>query len=115
MQRRPWVIGNWKMNGSIAANEHLLSGLLARMDRWGTEDAAEVSVAVPSTYLFQAMMRLKGSRLSWGAQDVSDESGGAFTGEVSAAMLTDFKAAFSLVGHSERRGRHGETDALVAA
>lgn len=115
MQRRPWVIGNWKMNGSIAANEHLLSGLLARMDQWGTDDAAEVSVAVPAPYLFQAMTRLKGSRVSWGAQDVSNESGGAFTGEVSAAMLTDFKAGFSLVGHSERRGRHGESDALVAA
>jgi triosephosphate isomerase len=115
MQRRPWVIGNWKMNGSIAANEELLSGILSCADRWDMGKAPEVSVAVPAPYLFQALARFKGTGLTWGAQDVSAEASGAYTGEVAAVMLSDFHAGFSLVGHSERRARHGESDQVVAA
>ena len=115
-QRRPWVVGNWKMHGSMVENEGLLSALLGALDQH-PKDApiARCAVAVPFPYLFQAAVRLKGHSVGWGAQDVSAEEQGAFTGEVSAAMLQDFEAQFALVGHSERRVRWGESDAVVAA
>lgn len=115
ISRQPWVVGNWKMNGSISDNEMLLSGLLALIEGHGNAPTAKISVAVPSPYLFQAAVRLKGHSVTWGAQDVSTEEKGAFTGEVSVTMLQDFEASFALVGHSERRARHGETDQVVAA
>lgn len=115
MQRGLWVVGNWKMNGDMVSNEALLSGLLGLIEAHGDKPIAELAVAVPSPYLFQAAVRLKGRNIAWGAQDVSDQEKGAFTGEVSAAMLQDFEAQFALVGHSERRGRQQESDALVAA
>jgi triosephosphate isomerase len=112
--RRPGVVGTWKMNGGLASNEALLSSML---ERWSHQDMAkglQCSLAVPYPYLFQAAVRLGAQGISWGAQDVSAEASGAFTGEVSAQMLKDFEAEFSLVGHSERRARHGETDEMVA-
>lgn len=114
-QRQPWLVGNWKMNGGLTQNESLLSDLLGLLD--GHKDAmpTKISVAVPFPYLFQAAVRLKGHSVTWGAQDVSDQDQGAFTGEVSVAMLSDFEAGFALVGHSERRMRHGESDAVVAS
>lgn len=113
--KRPlWVVGNWKMNGSMVDNETLLSEFLGLLEAHGAKPLADCAVAVPSPYLFQAAVRLKGPGLQWGAQDVSSEASGAFTGEVSVGMLQDFEASFSLVGHSERRARHGETDEAVA-
>lgn len=114
-QRQPWVIGNWKMNGGLSENEALLSDLLALLESHVGRPMARCAVAVPAPYLFQTMVRLSGHPIGWGAQDVSAEAAGAFTGEVAVSMLQDFEAQFSLVGHSERRSRHGETDALVAA
>jgi len=113
-QRRPWVVGNWKMNGGLVDNEALLSSLLTLFEGHGDQPVAHCSVAVPAPYLFQAAVRLRGRPMSWGAQDVSSEPAGAFTGEVSVAMLQDFEVEFCLVGHSERRARHGETDRQVA-
>ena len=113
--RQPWVVGNWKMNGSLSDNEALLSSLLGLIERHADQPMAKLSVAVPSPYLFQAAVRLKGQPITWGAQDVSTEEKGALTGEVSVAMLQDFEAECALVGHSERRARHGETDQAVAA
>lgn len=113
-QRRPWVVGNWKMNGSIAGNEALLSALLGRIEAEPPRSDVQCGVAVPLPYLFQAAVRLKGQPIAWGAQDVSNESVGAFTGEVSVSMLSEFECSFALVGHSERRQRHGETDTVVA-
>lgn len=112
--RRRWVIGNWKMNGNMVDNEALLSGVLKHLEEAGSTPAAQCGVAVPFPYLFQAAVRLKNRGLDWGAQDVSDQAKGAFTGEVSVEMLRDFEATFSLVGHSERRARHAETDAQVS-
>lgn len=112
--RRFWVIGNWKMNGSMVDNESLLSGVLGGLEKLGPLPNTDCGVAVPSPYLFQAAVRLKGRGIQWGAQDVSEHASGAFTGEVSVGMLEDFEAGFSLVGHSERRARHGETDVQVA-
>jgi len=94
------------MNGSLAANEALLKGLLAGL---GTP-ACDVAVAVPSPYLAQVQGLLSGASIALGAQDVSAFASGAYTGEVSAAMLKDFGVRYALVGHSERRQYHGETD-----
>ncbi len=110
--RRKLVAGNWKMHGSLAANEALLGALL------GLVPAAarpEIAVCVPFPYLAQVQGRLAGSPIRWGAQDVSAHAGGAYTGEVAAAMLAEFGCRYAIVGHSERRALHAETDAQVAA
>lgn len=107
--RTKLVAGNWKMNGSLALNAELLKAV-----RVG-KAAAEVAVCVPFPYLAQAQAELQGSHVTWGAQDISAQAQGAFTGEVSASMLTDFGCTYVLVGHSERRTLHGETDSDVAA
>lgn len=108
--RRKLVVGNWKMNGSRAANAELLKGILAGMDGSG----AACAVCVPAPYLFQCEQLLAGSAVAWGAQDVATEPCGAYTGEVCAAMLQDFACRFVIVGHSERRAYHGESNELVA-
>lgn len=105
------VMGNWKMHGSLAENAALLAGLRA-----GVADVrdCDVAVCVPFPFLAQTQGLLEGSAVSWGAQDVSAHAKGAYTGEVSAAMLGDFSCGWVLVGHSERRAMHGESDQLVA-
>jgi triosephosphate isomerase len=113
--RKPLALGNWKMNGDMVANEQLMSGLLESSALLMTGGAIEAGFAVPAPYLFQAAVRLKGTGFLWGAQDCSDQASGAYTGEVSTAMLQDFEAGFCLVGHSERRARHQETDQQIAA
>lgn len=110
-QRKRLVIGNWKMHGNLAANEALLKALCADAGRCAQ---ADVAVCVPFPYLAQAGQLLQGSSVSWGAQDISIHAQGAYTGEVSGAMLTDFSCRWVLVGHSERRAYHGETSAQVA-
>ena len=108
--RRKLVVGNWKMNGSKASNAALLSGVSA-----GVQGAAAASaVCVPAPYLAQCEAALRGGALAWGAQDVSAQASGAYTGEVSAAMLADFACTYVIVGHSERRAYHAETSELVA-
>lgn len=108
--RQKLVAGNWKMHGSIESNARLLDGVLAGLS--GVKSA--VAVCVPYPYLAQAQHRLSGSVLAWGAQDVSEHAQGAYTGEVSGAMLKDFGCRYVLVGHSERRAMYGDSDAVVA-
>lgn len=105
------VVGNWKLNGSLAANEVLLGALLREIPRQGTVACA---VCVPSPYLAQARSALQGSGVAWGGQDVSRFDKGAYTGEVSGTMLADFGCRYAIVGHSERRTVFGEGDRLVA-
>jgi triosephosphate isomerase len=105
------VVGNWKMNGGLRQNDALLADLRAG---WKAEQGRELAVCVPYPYLWQAQAALSGSAIAWGAQDLSDQAGGAFTGEVSAKMVAEFGCGYAIVGHSERRAMHGETDALVA-
>jgi triosephosphate isomerase len=107
--RRKLVIGNWKMHGSRVANAELLSALRAD-EPFG----AEVAVCVPFPYLADTALSLQGSRIGWGAQDCSAQPSGAFTGEVAPGMLAEFGCRYVLVGHSERRALHGESDQLVA-
>ncbi len=109
--KRKLIVGNWKMNGSLASNGALLAAL---RDGCITEQGREVAICVPSPYLAQAQAALQGSPLQWGAQDVSTHESGAFTGEVSASMLHDFACRYVLVGHSERRQYHHESDEQVA-
>jgi triosephosphate isomerase len=104
------VLGNWKMHGSLAENAELLAALRAA----DANPSGQIGVCVPFPYLVQAAQALQGSAVSWGAQDVSVHEKGAYTGEVSAAMLKDFACRWVLAGHSERRAYHGETDQAVA-
>jgi triosephosphate isomerase len=106
------VAGNWKMHGSLAANQALLVALKAQL---GQREGVRYAVCVPYPYLNQVATVLAGSPVSWGAQNLSEHDVGAHTGEVSGAMLKDFGCRYVIVGHSERRGLHGETDQQVAA
>jgi len=111
--RKPFVVGNWKMNGDIVANERLFAALRSSIDRrlLGQVDCA---VCPPYPYLGQAAARLGDSGIQWGAQDVASFDNGAYTGEVSAAMLVDLGCRWAIVGHSERRTLLAEDDATVA-
>lgn len=109
-QRRALIAGNWKMNGGLAANEALVKAILAGMPKQG----ADAAVCVPSAYLAQVQSLVAGSRLALGSQDVSSHEQGAYTGEISAGMLREFSVRYAIVGHSERRQYHAETDEQVA-
>jgi len=100
------------MNGSLAANEALLREIAAGLLR---QPACAIAVCVPAPYLAQMHTLIAASpAVALGAQDVSSQASGAFTGEVSASMLKEFGCRYVIVGHSERRQYHAETDALVA-
>ena len=107
------IAGNWKMNGSLAANHALVQAMLDGLK--GVDPKAEMALCAPAVYLAQMQDLLAGSAVAWGAQDVSAQEQGAYTGEISAAMLKDFACRYAIVGHSERRQYHAESDAVVAA
>jgi triosephosphate isomerase len=107
--RRKLIVGNWKMNGSLSVNAALLSAIAAE----GKQDC-DLAVCVPAPYFAQCQSVLADSAVAWGGQDVSTHEAGAYTGEISAAMLSDFGCAYVIVGHSERRAYHAESDAMVA-
>lgn len=107
--RRKLVVGNWKMHGSREGNAALLKGILEAQPV-----AADVAVCAPFPYLADLGAQLQGSPVAWGAQDLSAHEQGAYTGEVSVGMLAEFGCRYVIVGHSERRAYHGETDQLVA-
>ena len=110
---RPLVAGNWKMNGLKA--DLAIVAEVARGYGAGMKAAVDLAICPPATLLFTASAALIGSRIATGGQDCSTQGAGAFTGEVSAQMLTDAGAAYAIVGHSERRTLHGETSATVKA
>jgi triosephosphate isomerase len=107
--RRKLIAGNWKMNGSLAANAALLSGIQAGLGSL----SCDVAVCAPAPYLEQCRSTLSDSAIAWGGQDVSEYESGAYTGEISVSMLMDFDCTYVITGHSERRAYHGESDELV--
>ncbi len=106
------VVGNWKMNGGLAANAKLLARLASG---WTQREACKLVVCVPAPYVGQAQAALSSSPVMWGVQDVSEHASGAYTGEVAAGMAAEFGCRYAIVGHSERRRLHGETDRVVGA
>ena len=108
--KKKLIVGNWKMNGLRASNQALIEALLAGVDT----PNVNVAVCVPSVYLAQLQLLLNGRAIALGAQDVSQHEVGAFTGETSAVMLREFGVRYCLVGHSERRQYHIESNSLVA-
>ncbi len=110
MTRTPLIVGNWKMNGGLSANQALLDEIKAGLGAV----RCRAGVCVPFPYLAQVQLLLAGTPIALGAQDVSTQAAGAFTGEVSAAMLRDFGVRYCIVGHSERRQYHRESEVDVA-
>lgn len=108
--KKKLIAGNWKMNGSAASNAALVGALLEQSAPWN----CLVAVCVPAVYMAQMQALVQATDLALGAQDVSAHELGAYTGEISATMLKDFGTRYAIVGHSERRQYHGETDAQVA-
>ena len=108
--RKKLIAGNWKMNGDKASNASLLADVLQGLE---ASVACEIAVCVPSVYIDQVGRMVDATPIRLGAQDVSAQDKGAYTGEISAPMLKDMSVRYAIVGHSERRQYHGETDALV--
>jgi len=109
--RKVLIAGNWKMNGSRASIKTLLDGIKAGI---AAVNKADVAVCAPFIYLPDVAEQLAGTAIAWGAQNVSTEAKGAFTGEIAASMIADFNCKYIIVGHSERRSLYGETDEIVA-
>ncbi|KGQ35076.1 triosephosphate isomerase [Gallibacterium anatis] len=111
MARRPLVMGNWKLNGSKVFTKELINGLKAELA--GVE-GCDVAIAPPVMYLAEAEAALAGSKIALGSQNVDLKQSGAFTGDISATMLKDFGAKYIIIGHSERRAYHHESDEFIA-
>lgn len=111
MARRPLVMGNWKLNGSKAFTKELIEGLKAEL---AGVNGCDVAIAPPVMYLAEAEAALAGSQIALGSQNVDVNVQGAFTGDISTAMLKDFGAKYIIIGHSERRTYHKESDEFIA-
>jgi triosephosphate isomerase len=110
--RIKFVAGNWKMNGTLASNQALLQKVVPELARVA---GVKCAICAPFPYLGQVQQLLSGSGIGWGAQNISQFDAGAYTGEVSGAMLVDFGCRYVIVGHSERRTLFGETSEIVSS
>ena len=109
--RKPLVAGNWKLNGTRESNEQLIHGILAN---GAVQDGCDVMVCPPFVYLRDVGLAIAGANVLLGAQDLSTEANGAYTGEISGAMLCDVGCSHAIIGHSERRALFGDADLVVA-
>ncbi|MFK7816080.1 MAG: triose-phosphate isomerase [Gammaproteobacteria bacterium] len=109
--RQPLVAGNWKLNGTLSSISELISGIKEQLP---SVNNAELAVCPPYIYLSHVQKLLEGSDISLGAQDCSDQESGAYTGEVAAAMVSEFACNYVIIGHSERRHVYGDTNEKVA-
>ena len=109
--RHPLVMGNWKLNGSTKMVKELIENLRNELN---SVSGCDVAIAPPALYLAQAQQALAGSKIALGAQDVDVNLSGAFTGDTSAEMLKDIGAKYIIIGHSERRTYHQESDQYIA-
>ncbi len=109
--RKKFVAGNWKMHGNLAHNQELLEAVLKNT---ANMRQSEIAVCVPFPYLSAVQDLLRNTHVKWGAQTVSEHDKGAYTGEVSTEMLSDFGCKYVIVGHSERRVIYGESSQTVA-
>ncbi|PKO47743.1 MAG: triose-phosphate isomerase [Betaproteobacteria bacterium HGW-Betaproteobacteria-22] len=105
------VVANWKMHGNLAVNQQLIAAYVHRLLPFNN---IEVVVCVPYPYLAQMQSLLEGTPIAWGAQNLSKDTEGAYTGEVSAGMLKDFGASYVIIGHSERATAYCESDENIA-
>ncbi len=112
--RTKLIAGNWKMNGSLADNELLCKAIKTGLVEHSASQATAIAVCAPSIYLSQLQGLLAGSKINLGSQDISSHDKGAFTGEIASSMLKEFGVRYAIVGHSERRQYHRETDVIVA-
>ena len=109
--RKPLVAGNWKLNGTRESNASLVGGILAEAPG---KFACDVMICPPYVYLHEVSTAVAASGVILGAQDLSVQDGGAYTGEVSGNMLRDVGCTYVIIGHSERRAMFGDTDSVVA-
>ncbi|MGZ8137240.1 MAG: triose-phosphate isomerase [Methylococcaceae bacterium] len=109
--RQPLVVGNWKMNGTRASSQQLAQGIIAGLG----SSSAELAICVPYIYIADISQLVSNTELALGSQNVADKASGAYTGEISAAMLSEFNCKYAIVGHSERRSYYGDTNESVAA
>jgi len=109
--RQTLVAGNWKMNGSLESIKSLLDGIKAGA---GDVTSAEMAVCCPAVYIDTVSSRLNGTSIAFGGQDISTHESGAYTGEIAGSMWNDFNCKYVIIGHSERRTYHNESDELVA-
>ncbi|MDH5216259.1 MAG: triose-phosphate isomerase [Gammaproteobacteria bacterium] len=109
--RKPLVAGNWKLNGSKSSVQALVEGLLGGI---GDVSNAEVVVCPPYIFIPDVAQQIGAAAIAWGSQDVAKEDSGAYTGEISVAMLKDYGCTYAIVGHSERRSLFGDTSQIVA-
>jgi triosephosphate isomerase len=109
--RQTLVAGNWKMNGSLESIKSLLDGIKAGA---GEVTSAEMAVCCPAVYIDSVSSQLKDTSIAFGGQDISTHESGAYTGEISGSMWNDFNCKYVIIGHSERRTYHNESDELVA-
>lgn len=113
--RAKLVIGNWKLNGNFEFNEQLIGALSRGLAQQGIDQERRVvGICPPTIYLHQCNGLLADSQIMLGAQDLSEETSGAFTGDISGIMLKELGCKYVLVGHSERRARYAESSQLVA-
>ncbi len=109
--RKKLIVANWKMNGTLATITHLLNEIIANT---ASKVSTECVILPPALYLAAVEKQLMSTDIRWGAQNVYPKSAGAYTGEVSATMLSDFNCDYVLVGHSERRTKFNESEKFVA-